>query len=163
MWLCEHCIADRMMESYCDAFHIRGYRRRSKKLMMVCTELTNPDLSLETGLEDLAIIGQKWSLTLLPTLSDAMPIRSTVTSSIKHRDISTNVFFMIIWDAGNGCYRTHQPSNIHRTSFRLGHNWLLLKIGGSHSLEGSKNIKYDQVHQASRTLPYRCTLTNYPR
>ena len=55
MQLCKHCIADRMIESYSDAFHIRRHKRRSKKLVTVCAELTNPDLSSETGLEDLAI------------------------------------------------------------------------------------------------------------
>ena len=48
-----------MMESYSDAFHLKRHRRRSKKLMMVCAELTNPDPSSETGLEDLAIIGRR--------------------------------------------------------------------------------------------------------
>jgi len=40
------------MESYFDAFHIRKHKRHTKKLMTVCVELTNPDLSSETGLED---------------------------------------------------------------------------------------------------------------
>ena len=52
-----HCITDRMMESYSDAFHIKRHGKRSKKLMMVCVKLTNPDPSSKTGLEDLAIIG----------------------------------------------------------------------------------------------------------
>jgi len=84
---CEHCIVDRTTESYSDAFHIRRHRRRSKKLMTGCTELTNPNLSSKIGLEDLAITGRRWSLTPSPMLSDAMPVRSTVTLSIKHRNI----------------------------------------------------------------------------
>jgi len=48
-----------MKESYSDAFHIKRYKRHSKKLMMVRSELTNLDLSLDTGLEDLIIIGQR--------------------------------------------------------------------------------------------------------
>jgi len=84
---CKHCIANRMMESCSDAFHTKRHMRHSKKLMMVCTELTNPDPSSETGSEDLAIIGRRWSLTPSPMLSDVMHIRSTVTLSIKHRDI----------------------------------------------------------------------------
>jgi len=54
---CKHCITDRMMEYYSDAFHIKRHRRHSKNLMTVCAEFTNLDLSSETGLEDLAIIG----------------------------------------------------------------------------------------------------------
>ena len=38
----KNCIADRTMESYSDVFHIRRHRRRSKKLVTVCAELTNP-------------------------------------------------------------------------------------------------------------------------
>ena len=37
----EQCITSHMMESYSDAFHIKRYRRCSKKLMTVCVELTN--------------------------------------------------------------------------------------------------------------------------
>jgi len=97
-------------------------RRRSKKLMTTHVDLTNPDLSSEIGLEDLATIGQRWSLTPSPMLSDAMPVRFKVTSSIKHRASSSNVLFMAIWDMGNGCYRNHRTSNIQRTSLHLGHN-----------------------------------------
>jgi len=56
---CKHCIADRMMESCSDAFYTKRHRRHSKKLMMVCAELTNPDPSSETGSENLAIIGRR--------------------------------------------------------------------------------------------------------
>ena len=52
-------IADRMMESYFAVFHIKRHIRHSKKLMMVCAELTNLDPSSETGLEDLANIGRR--------------------------------------------------------------------------------------------------------
>ena len=48
-----------MMESYFVAFHIKRHMRHSKKLMMVCAELTNPDLSSETSLEDLPVIGRR--------------------------------------------------------------------------------------------------------
>jgi len=84
---CKHCIADRMMEFYSDAFHTKRHMRHSKKLMTAYAELTNPDPNSKTGLEDLAIIGQRWFLTLSPILSDSTPIKSMVTSSIKHRDI----------------------------------------------------------------------------
>ena len=43
------------------------------KLMIVCVEHTNLDLSSETDFEDLATIGRKWSLTLSPMLRDVMP------------------------------------------------------------------------------------------
>ena len=69
------------------AFHTKRHMKHSKKLMTVCAELTNPDPSLETDLKDLVTIGQRWSLTLSPKLSDAVPVRSTVTSSIKHWEI----------------------------------------------------------------------------
>ena len=52
------------MESYFNAFHTKRHMRHtkrhmrhSKKLMTVHVELTNPDLSSETGFEDLATIG----------------------------------------------------------------------------------------------------------
>ena len=45
------------MESCSDTFHTKRHRKHSKKLMMVYAELTKLDLSSETGLEDLAIIG----------------------------------------------------------------------------------------------------------
>jgi len=48
-----------MMESYSDAFHTKRHRRRSRKLMAVYVELTNPDPSLKIGLKDLATIGQR--------------------------------------------------------------------------------------------------------
>ena len=47
------------MESYSDAFHIRRHRRRSKKLVTVGAELTNPDPNWETDSENLATTGQK--------------------------------------------------------------------------------------------------------
>jgi len=75
------------MESCSNVFHTKGHRRHSKKLMTVYTELTNLDPSLETGLEDLVITGWRWSLTPSSMLNDAMPVRSTVTLSIKHQDI----------------------------------------------------------------------------
>jgi len=84
---CKYCIIDRMMESYSNIFHTKRYRRHSKKLRMVCTELTNPDPNSETGLENLAIIGRRWSLMPSTMLSDAMQVRSIVSSSIKHQDI----------------------------------------------------------------------------
>jgi len=56
---CEHCIVDRTMESYSNAFHTKRHRRHSKRLMTVCVEFTNPNLSSKTDLEDLAIIGQR--------------------------------------------------------------------------------------------------------
>ena len=49
---CRHYIADRMMESCSDAFHTKRHKNHSKKLMIVCVELTNSDPSWETGLED---------------------------------------------------------------------------------------------------------------
>jgi len=81
------CIVNRMLESYSDAIHTKRHRRHSKKFTMLCTKLTNPDPSSETGSEDLAIIGRRWSLTPSPILSDAMPVRSTITSSIKRQEI----------------------------------------------------------------------------
>ena len=56
---CRHYIADRMMESCSDAFLTKRNMEHSKKLMMVCVELINPDPNLETGSEDLAIIGRR--------------------------------------------------------------------------------------------------------
>ena len=53
-----HYITDRMMESYSTAFHTKSHRRHPGKLTTVCAELTNLDLSLETGFEDLATIGR---------------------------------------------------------------------------------------------------------
>ena len=84
-----HYIVDHMVKSYSDAFHIKRHRRCSKKLMTVHIELTDSDQSSKTSFEDLTIIGQRWSLTLSPMLSDAIPVRSIMTSSIKHRDIFT--------------------------------------------------------------------------
>jgi len=81
-WSHEHYIASHMMESYYDAFHIKRHRRLLKKLMMVHVELTNSDISSKIGFEDLATIGQRWSLMPSLMLSDDMPVRSMVTSSI---------------------------------------------------------------------------------
>jgi len=84
---CKHCIANCMMESYSNAFHIKRHIRHSKKFMTVCAELTNQNPSSETGLEDLAITDRRQSLILSPMLSDAMHVRSMVTLSIKHQAI----------------------------------------------------------------------------
>jgi len=84
---CRYYIADRMIESCSDAFHTKRHMKHSKKLIMVCAELTNPDPSSKTDSEGLAIIGRKWSLTPSPMLSDVMHVRSMVTLSIKHQDI----------------------------------------------------------------------------
>jgi len=56
---CEHRIADRTMESYSDDFHTKRHKWHSKKLKTIHVELTNPDLSSEVGLKDLAIIGRR--------------------------------------------------------------------------------------------------------
>ena len=84
---CKHCITDHMMESHSDVSHIKRHGWRSKKLMMVCAELTNSDPSSETDLEDLVIIGRRWSLTPSPMLSDTLHVRSMVTLPTKHHDI----------------------------------------------------------------------------
>jgi len=55
----EHCIADRMMESSSIACHIKRYRKHSKRLMMVCAELTNLVQNLEIDSEDWDIIDQR--------------------------------------------------------------------------------------------------------
>jgi len=57
-----------MIESYSDAFHTKRHRKHTKRHMMVCAELTTPNPSSETGSEDLAIIGRRWSLTPSPML-----------------------------------------------------------------------------------------------
>jgi len=56
---CKHCIVDHMMEFYSDVFHIKRHRRYLKKPMTVYAELTNLDLSSETGLEHLTITGRR--------------------------------------------------------------------------------------------------------
>jgi len=48
-----------MMKSYSDAFYTNRHKRHSKKLMTVHVELTNPDPSSETDLEDLATIDRR--------------------------------------------------------------------------------------------------------
>jgi len=55
----KHCIADRLMESCFTALHIKRHMKHSGKLTMVCAELTNPDPSLETDIEDSVIISQR--------------------------------------------------------------------------------------------------------
>ena len=45
-----------MIESYFDACHTKRHGKHSKKLMMVCAELTNSDPNSETGSEDMAIV-----------------------------------------------------------------------------------------------------------
>jgi len=77
----------RIMEAYYDDFHTKRHMWRLKKLMTVHVELTNQDLIAETCSKDLATSGWRWSLMLLLMLSDAMPVRSTETSSIKHQEI----------------------------------------------------------------------------
>ena len=47
----EHCIADRMMESYFTTCHTKRHKRHSKKLMTVCAELINLVQSLEIDSE----------------------------------------------------------------------------------------------------------------
>ena len=86
----ENCIANRMMESSSAAYHIKRHMKHSKRLVMVCVELTNLLQNLEIDSEDLDIIGQKCSLMPLLTLSDAMLVRSMVTSFIRHQ----NIFFL---------------------------------------------------------------------
>jgi len=54
----EHYIIGRMMKSYSNTFHTTRHMRRSKKLMTVYVELTNLELSSETGFEDLAVTGR---------------------------------------------------------------------------------------------------------
>jgi len=111
------------MESYSDAFHIKRHRRRSKKLMMVCAEFTNPDLSSETRFEEMAIIVRRWSLMPSPMLSDAMSVRSTVTSSVKYRDIFIQRPLHGHLRCREWILSVHQPSNIQKTSLYFGHNW----------------------------------------
>ena len=45
IWSREYYIADLMMKSYSASFHTKRHMRHSKKLMMVCAELTNLDPS----------------------------------------------------------------------------------------------------------------------
>jgi len=59
MRLREQYITDRMMESYFVIFHTKKHKRYSRKLTVVCAELTNPDLSSETSFEELATISQR--------------------------------------------------------------------------------------------------------
>jgi len=113
----KHCIVGHMIESYSDAFHTKRRKRLSKKLMTACAEHTSLDLSSEIGLEDLATTGRKWSLTPLPMLSDAMPVKSMVISSIKHWTSLSYVLFMNIWYVD---YQTHQPLTSTRHRFILG-------------------------------------------
>ena len=47
------------MESSSAACHIKKHKKYSKKLMMVCVELTNLVQNLEIDSKDLDIIGQK--------------------------------------------------------------------------------------------------------
>jgi len=104
------------MESCSDDFHTKRHIKHSKKLMMVCAELTNLDLSSDIGSEDLAIIGRRWSLMPSPMLSDVMHVRSTVTLFIKCQSISSNILLMTIWYVGNGCYKpiSHPTARGHR-------------------------------------------------
>ena len=53
----EHCITSRMMESSSAAYHIKRYRKHSKRLMIVCAELTNLVQNLGIDSEDYNIIG----------------------------------------------------------------------------------------------------------
>jgi len=55
----EHCIANRVMESFSAACHTKSHRKYSKKLMTVCVELTNLVQNLEIDSEDLDIISQR--------------------------------------------------------------------------------------------------------
>jgi len=85
------------MESCSDAFHTKRHKKHLKKLMMICAELTNLDPSSETNSgpssetnsEDLAIICWRWSLTPSLMLMHVMHVKSTVTLSIKNRDVFT--------------------------------------------------------------------------
>ena len=54
----------------------------------------------------------------MPRLSDPWWLHPSSTGIF-----SSNFLFMDIWDVGNGCYRTHHPSKIQRTSLHLGHNY----------------------------------------
>ena len=47
-----------MMESSSAAYHIKRHRKHSKRLMVVCAELTNLVQNLEIDSKDLDIIGQ---------------------------------------------------------------------------------------------------------
>ena len=88
----EYYIFDRMTKSCSIAFHTKRHRRHSRKLTMAHAKQTNPNPNLGTDFEDLANIGQRWFLTLLPTPSGVTPIRFMVTSSIKHQVISIRHF-----------------------------------------------------------------------
>jgi len=68
MWSHEYCITNHLIESFSAAFHTKRHRKHSGKLMMLCAELTNPDLSLEIDFEGSTITGQRWFLTLSPML-----------------------------------------------------------------------------------------------
>jgi len=83
----KHYIVDHMMEYYSVAFHTKRHRRHLRKLTTAWAELTNLDPKLVTDFKDLATTAQRRFMMPLPTLSDAMPVRSLVTSSIKHQII----------------------------------------------------------------------------
>ena len=122
------------------AYHTRSHRKRSRKLMTVCADLTNLDPSLGTDFEGLAIVCRSWFLTPSPMLSDVTLVRSMVTSYTKHQVIFIHCLLRGHWDVENGSHRIHQPSDTQRTSVHLNHNWLLIQISKSHPPERSKNI-----------------------
>jgi len=155
-----------MTESYSATFRTKSHRRHSGKLTTVCMELTNPDPSLGIGFEDLATIGQRWSLTPSPMLSDVclsdpwwLHPSSTGTSS-------SNIFFMAIWDVRNGCYRTHQLSNFQRTSLHLGHNnyfSMLAEVVPLKEVKISNMIKFIKHHILYRFgVPNELSMTMDP-
>ena len=74
------------MESSSAACHIKKHKKYSKRLMTACVELINLVQNLGIDSEDSDIIGQRLSLTLSLTPSDVMPVRSMMTSSIRHHD-----------------------------------------------------------------------------
>jgi len=108
----EHYIADRMMESYFPSyiFHTKRHMMHSGKLKIVCAALTNPNSNLEIDSEDLAITGQRWLLTPSPTLAVSRLWDSWWLHTSSIRSSSFNIFFMAIWDVGNGRHLSRPAS-----------------------------------------------------
>jgi len=126
----EHCIAGHMMKSSSTAYHIKRHRKRSKRLITLCAELTNLVQKLRIDFEDWDIIDQRWFLMPSLILSDAMPIRSMVTSFTRHQDIFALQLLPGHQNVGNRRGWSYQPTFIQRILVYLSHNQLLLQMGG---------------------------------
>ena len=93
----EHCITDHMMESSSAACHIKRHKKHSKRLVMICADLTSMVQSFEIDSEDWDIIGQRWSLTSSLTLSDAMPVRDFIHPVPGHLRPTTSSWTFEMW------------------------------------------------------------------